>query len=161
MSAHQTFFALVTDNFSDQKVIEISFDKADGHEREELKDDKFGYDTATKAIKKQNHETDPFIDEYNERLAKRRTFCRTFLNSLARNEERKKQVLKNTLSLCVEYLKEKFPVEQKIDEHMDLSKPVSQNRMIRNVNFSKPVDQNRTMNCFMERKDIIEEDSSK
>ena len=42
MSAHQTFFALVTDNFNDQKVIEISFEKADGNAREELDDDKFG-----------------------------------------------------------------------------------------------------------------------
>ena len=78
MSAHQTFFALVTDNFSDQKVIEISFDKADGHEREELKDDKFGYSTATKAGKRQNFEIDPFTEEYNERLVERRTFCGKF-----------------------------------------------------------------------------------
>ena len=68
MSAHQTFFALVTDNFGDQKVIEISFEKTDGHDRKELKDDKFGYSTATKASKKQNYKTDPFTDEYNERL---------------------------------------------------------------------------------------------
>ena len=79
MSAHQTFFALVTDNFNDQRVIEISFEKADPYARREvLKDDKFGYSTATKASKRQNYEIDPFTEEYNERLVERRTFCGKF-----------------------------------------------------------------------------------
>ena len=107
MSAHQTFFAFVKDNFNDQKVIEISFEKADPYARRKmLNDDEFGYSTATKAGKRQNFEIDPFTEEYNEQLVKRRTVCGKFSDQLERNEERKKKMMKKALSLCVEYLKE-------------------------------------------------------
>ena len=74
-------------------MIEISFEKADGKARRELSDDKFGYSKATKARKRQDYKIDPFTDEYNKQLDKRRTFYKIFSDQREKNEERKKRLM--------------------------------------------------------------------